>query len=354
MANEEPILLDFSNEKFIENLIHQEFLTDDQAYLKSAINFATKWSSNANVFEFTTSGSTGIPKINLFSRDQVIASIETTASYFNLKKGDNVFICLNTIYTGGKMMLARAMHLGLKVYIVAPSSFPFTDHGNNFYKLAAFVPSQFYTILNSTESESYLRQFQNVIIGGAAVNAELKSKCKRINYCNIYETFGMTETLSHVALKKLSDVSINQPFEALPGIEIDSDENNCLRIKAAVTNNKWIETKDVVEMITDEKFVWRGRFDNIINSGGIKINPEEIENAISAPLKSRGISEFYISSQEDQKLGQKLILVIEGEKTFHNIIEILQDILPEHHAPGKILYHKQFKRTKSGKIIRTI
>ena len=192
------------------------------------------------------------------------------------------------------------------------------------------------------------------MIGGASVNVELRSKCKSINYCNIYETFGMTETLSHIALKVISNISTNQPFKSLPGIEIDSDENDCLRIKGEVTNNKWLESKDVVEMVNDNSFFWRGRFDNIINSGGIKINPEEIENAISLPLKSRGVSEFFITSIQDSKLGQKLILVVEGEETSQDIITILKDILPEYHAPGKIIYQKDFKRTLSGKIIRTI
>ena len=354
MVKEEPTLINFSDEKFIENLKNPGFILDDKSFLFSALSFAKNWYNNEKAFEFMTSGSTGKPKSNSFEKESIISSIETTAKYFNLQKGDNVFICLNTLYTGGKMMIARAIHLGLKAYVVPPSNLPLTQKATNFYKLTAFVPSQLYTILKSPDYENYLKQFQNVLIGGASVNAELRSKCKSINYCNIYETFGMTETLSHIALKVISNVSNNQPFKSLPGIEIDSDENDCMRIKGEVTNNKWFETKDVVEMVNDNSFFWRGRFDNIINSGGIKINPEEIENAISLPLKSRGVSEFYITSIQDSKLGQKLILVVEGEETSQDIITILKDILPEHHAPGKILYQKEFKRTLSGKIVRTI
>ncbi|MBC7387635.1 MAG: AMP-binding protein [Opitutaceae bacterium] len=351
---EEPTLLDFSDEKFINHLKNPEFIPDDKSFLFSALSFAKKWYNDETEFEFSTSGSTGNPKNNLFNKNQIISSVENTAKYFNLQKGDNIFICLNALYTGGKMMMARAIHLKLKAYIVPPTNLPFTQANNNFYKLTAIVPSQLYSILNTSGYENYLKQFENVLIGGASVNAELRSKCRSINYSHVYETFGMTETLSHIALKKISNVYTNQPFEALPGIEVDSDENNCLRIRSEVTNNHWIETKDVVEMVNDNTFIWRGRFDNIINSGGIKINPEEIESVISLTLKSHGVKSFYITSEPNSKFGQKLILVIEGEESSESLLKVLKDILPEHHAPGKILYQKEFNRTLSGKIIRTI
>ena len=354
MNTEQPLLLDFTSVNYSKTLSILNALVADNPYLVPALVFAEEWYSGNESFIFQTSGSTGISKTWPVSKDQIIASVNATNAYFNIKSGDNVFICLNLHYTGGKMMLARALHLGLRAYVVQPSNFPFINTAKEFYKLASFVPSQIFTLFNTENHQEYLNSYQNILLGGAPVNQDLKNKCKSVSYTNIYETFGMTETLSHIALKKLSSVYTDQPFKALPGIEVDSDDRYCLRIRGEVTDHNWLETNDVVDLIDEKQFYWRGRFDNIINTGGIKINPEEIENAIFLKLKSMKHDSFYVSSEADVKFGKRLILVIEGKEIEKNLLLILKDILPEHHAPTKIIYQNEFKRTLSGKIIRTL
>ena len=351
---QQPLLFDFAEKNIPETLERLESLITDNPWLIPVLDFSREWFNSKVQFTFRTSGTTGISKEYIVDRKQIKASVSNTAAFFNLKKGDNIFICLNTAFTGGKMMLARALDIGMKIFIVPPSNLPYTNANEHFYKLTAFVPSQLFTMFNTPEYDQYLGQFRNILVGGAAVNQNIKNKCKGIRYCNIYETFGMTETLSHIALKKISGVYQEQPFEALPDVEIDSDENDCLRIKAAVTGDIWLETKDVVEMPKDNQFYWRGRFDNIINSGGIKINPEEIEKAIFPVLNSSGFENFFITSKSDEKFGQKLILVIEGVETTESILAKLKSFLPENHSPSGIIWQTEIKRTSSGKILRTI
>ena len=354
MASNDLLVLNFSSptiKETIETYLNEAVFTD---FFSSVFTFSLDWLNGKTDFEFQTSGSTGKPKVVKVQKDQIVSSVESTALFFDLKQGDKVFLCLNTNYTGGKMMLARAIHLKLEVHIVPPTNLNLALR--NSYKLASFVPNQLYSIFESGQSDQYLSNFKNILIGGATVNQSLLSKIKPIEGIRVYETFGMTETLSHIALKLLNTDNSTNSFEVLPTVEIKTDEFDCLTVKSKVTNDEWIQTKDIVKLLDSQHFEWKGRLDNVINSGGIKIYPEEMESLIAPILASLNCTrDCFLTSVEDEKLGEKMVLVIEGEELeTENILKTLKQSLPKFHAPFALLFKSQFARTLSGKIIRKL
>jgi O-succinylbenzoic acid--CoA ligase len=241
------------------------------------------------------------------------------------------------------MMLVRAMVLGLEIDFVAPTSRPL-DGVTKSYKFCAMVPLQLESSINR------LNQIETVIVGGAPVSSQLR-KLINSSSTRIFETYGMTETITHVAVRPLNHTDTNSDhnaFEILPDISISQDDRKCLVINAPSISDEPVITNDIVELISEKEFIWLGRYDNVINSGGIKLIPEQIEKKLSALIKSR----FFVSALPDAKLGQKLVLVVEGEN-----IEGLQELifkadLDKFQLPKEIFYVPAFKNTANGKIIR--
>jgi o-succinylbenzoate---CoA ligase len=308
------------------------------------------WESDEEKFEFITSGSTGTPKNIEVTKTQIKASIECTRSTFNLTENDLLFCCLNLNYIAGAMMAFRAIHLKTDLIVVEPSSNPFKEIKKQAYLLEnkriffAFVPLQIEQIISDPESIALLKRAKAILIGGAAINNKIEDFCVS-SPLPFYTTYGMTETLSHVAIRKLNAKS--PYFEALNGVEIAINQENCLKIKAEVTLQNWIQTNDVVEIIDTNKFVLKGRKDLVINSGGVKIHPEIIEKKISNALNLS--QRFFCSGLPDDKLGQKLILVIENDS---NILkkEDFEGILGNFEIPKEIFHLPKFYETGSGKI----
>ncbi|MGB5361483.1 AMP-binding protein [Eudoraea sp.] len=306
-------------------------------------DFLLDWLSADSELTIRTSGSTGIPKGIGLKKRHMVNSARVTGEYFGLEAGDRVLLCLSTRYIAGKMMLVRAMTLGLDLDFVAPSSRPL-DGVNKSYKFCAMVPLQLESSINK------LNQIHTLIVGGATVSAQLLKLIANSN-TKIFETYGMTETITHVAVRPLNHYdpkSNHEAFEILPDITISQDDRKCLVINAPNISDDPVITNDIVELISEKKFLWQGRFDNVINSGGIKLIPEQIEQKLSSLIPSR----FFISALSDIKLGQKLILVVEGDK-----IEGLQEIiskadLEKFELPKEIFYVSAFKNTTNGKIIR--
>lgn len=319
--------------------------------------FCKKWLEGDLYFEFETSGTTsGQTQKRIVKREQIIASVEGTAQFFKLKKGDSAFMCLNPAFTGGIMMLARAVHLGLKLFIVPSTANPLYDlPDNEKITITSFVPYQLFEILNMPEGNRRLAQFGAVLIGGARTTFELIEKLRLTQHTSIYETFGMTETLSHFALRNLMDPKASS-FSVLPTISIRTDEFGCLSVMGAVTENKWLKTNDVVTMLSPKHFVWRGRADNVVNSGGIKIQPEEIEELIAPILTQFGYhGNYFVMGNQDAKLGEKLVLVVEQPLNQPSkLIERMKETLPKHYSPKEIHIVDFIRKTTSGKIIRSV
>lgn len=301
---------------------------------KSIGNFIILWFNDETHLLLNTSGSTGKPKTLYVEKRAMVTSAKATGSFFNLCPNDKILLCLNPDYIAGKMMLVRALELGLDLYYTEPSSSPFLNFDVNF-KFTAMVPLQ---VENSLDN---LRKSKIILIGGAPISNNLRSKIVR-QYFNCYESFGMTETVSHIAIKKCQD----DYFTVLNHINIEKDEKDCLIIYAPFVSNAPIITNDIVEIINKNKFIWKGRFDSVINSGGVKIFPEQLEKKIEDKLNGR----FFIGSIPDEKLGSKVVLVIEGEECF--IDQSIFNEFGNYEIPKKIIFYPKFIETATQKINR--
>lgn len=330
---------------------------DLDLYHQKTVEFCRQWYTGQDVFELKTSGSTGIPKTITVTRQQMIASAAMTKVALNLKPGYNALVCLNTDLIAGKMMLVRGLEIGMQMYITYPDSNPFM-HLQDGVKIdfAAMVPYQIQTILEKSPKKTpVLNSMKALIIGGAAVSESLVKIIQNIQ-TPVYSTYGMTETVSHIALKKLNGSDASEAFTTLPGIKISQDERGCLTIKGQVTNNSTITTNDVVELLNDQQFTWKGRADNIINSGGVKIQLEELELKASRILQRLNISNrFMISGLADKDFGTVVVLLIEGNLSPEikaQLSHLLRTDLHKYETPKEIYYVDFFKETQSGKVDR--
>ncbi|MEW2921930.1 AMP-binding protein [Muricauda sp. ANG21] len=305
-------------------------------------DFILDWTSDNPTIEVLTSGSTGRPKRIALKKEHMVNSAMATGDYFQLRPSQSALLCLPCTGIAGKMMLVRAMILGLHLDYVEPSSTPLSSTNTN-YDFVAMVPLQVQNSLNK------LDDVQTLIIGGAPVDSNLRRKLSEVS-ANVFETYGMTETITHIAVKRIN----NNPklyFETLPNIDIAVDGRECLVIDAPKISEGKIVTNDVVELVGGNQFKWLGRFDSIINSGGVKLIPEEIEKKLNTVIQSR----FFIAGIPDEALGQKLILVIEAPRV--DTTELLKKIkgLPDLHKyeiPKEVYALKSFVETGSGKVHR--
>lgn len=317
------------------NRVAVSYIKEGNEQEKIIFKFLLNWFDNRTFIEVQTSGTTGYPKIIKIEKHFAVASALATGNYLNLKPGDKVLLCLSADYIAGKLMLIRALILGLELDVVETTSSPLQDIKKS-YDFVAMVP------LQVENSMSKLNLVNKLIIGGSEVNSILKSKLINCS-TKVYETYGMTETVSHIAMKSIE----NEYFEALPDVVFSMDNKNCLIVEASKVAEDIIFTNDVVDLISDKQFIWKGRFDNVINSGGIKLHPEQIE----AKIKDKFANRFFITGINDKLLGQKVILIIESEIEI-NINKSVFEILTKYEVPKEIYYIDKFVETKTNKINR--
>ncbi|MFQ6678781.1 MAG: enolase C-terminal domain-like protein, partial [Fidelibacterota bacterium] len=325
-------------------------LWKDDAPIWTDVNlFVAEWLSPGKTMELQTSGSTGEPKILTVQKEWMSNSAQLTGRTFGLKKGETALLCLPMKYIAGKMMVVRALELDLDLKVVEPSSRPLEEIEDT-VGFTAMVPLQLEKSLN------HLYNVKTVIVGGGKVHSQLveklqslpllndpssvlpydrgenkrnypkqlNSSCATANRGNtrgsikdkegfqstkVYETYGMTETLTHVAVKPLNGPNQSEVFTALNGVRFETDERDCLVIYAAMVNPEPVITNDIVELINETSFKWLGRFDNVINSGGVKIIPEVLEAKLAPVMYNR---RFFITGEPDDSLGEKVVLVVEG------------------------------------------
>ncbi len=327
------------------------FTTSDE-YEYTTIKFLKDWLNYKDIFYLQTSGSTSTPKVIEISREQMEASARATIKALKLQSGDRALICINTDMIGGKMMLVRTLVEKFNAYIIPPVSDPFISIPKKFeFDFTAIVPLQLETIMNNAESTARLNKLKAVIVGGAAVSESLKSRLQNLSV-PIYSTYGMTETVSHIALKLLNGTEPSDYFKVFDGIETRVDSRGCLEIKGIVTNNQWVTTNDLVQFHSEREFTWLGRIDNIINSGGIKLQIESIEGKINTILKERNYEgSFFLSKTNDEKLGEALAFYYEGFETLKSeILQLFKKELSKYEVPRYLIFCKNFEYTASGKI----
>lgn len=329
-----------------------DFVKEGLPYEKAIGDFLLDWLNVKDEITVTTSGSTGNPKLLTIKKQHMVHSALATGNFFNLNPGNTALHCLPAKFIAGKMMLVRALILGLELDLVEPSAYPISFL-NTSYDFCAMVPLQ---VQNSI---SQLHTIKTLIVGGAKVSSKLQAKLQDTQ-CNVYETYGMTETVTHIAVKKLNSgsslrggttkQSVEKEFKTLPNISIKTDERNCLVINAPRLTEHPVVTNDMVEITSKNSFKLLGRIDNVINSGGIKLFPELIEEKLAQVIEEP----FFVASKKDDSLGESLILIVEGLPNTDHLKTTIQGIknLDKYEIPKKILSVPQFVTTASGKLLR--
>lgn len=313
--------------------------------------FLVDWFSTSKTLKVLTSGSTGFQKLLNIEKSKMKRSAQMTCDFFNFKEGDSACLCLPVAYISGKMMLVRAIERKMLVNILKPSSKPLIELNTNI-DFCAMTPLQ---VENSLDK---IHLIKNLIIGGAQVSENLKYKISqtlsKTNYTGqIFETYGMSETLSHIALKEIFPNAADY-FTVLDGVDISQDKRGCLIINAPNLTSESLQTNDIVELQDDTHFKFLGRTDFVINSGGVKIFPEILENFLKKELAKESFdNELIYSGNKDEILGQKLVLFIEGKEDLI-IINAIENVQFEKkfHRPKEIVFLEQFPRSENGKILR--
>ncbi len=335
----------FYNKENLLEWVENEAIPSSEEWLKNIGLFLNDWlNPNPHIF-VKTSGSTGKPKSIYMDKQKMIHSALATGDYFDLKPKDKALLCLPANFIAGKMMIIRAMVLDLDLFITSPKGNPFKEI-NEIFDFVAMVPLQVDKII-----DAQMHQIRKLIIGGAAISSKLQQKILKVE-TQCFATYGMTETITHIAVKKLNKINdSNQYYEALKEVEFSLDNRNCLVINAPRVNEDKVVTNDVVRLISPNKFEWLGRWDNVINSGGLKIHPEKIEEKIISLIQQR----HFIYSRKHDTLGEEVILILEGELTKNdqeNIYQQLGNVLTKYEMPRKIFNIRQFLETPNGKLKR--
>lgn len=330
---------------------------------RAAMDFCRRWLSGQAEFTVHTSGSTGAPKPINLRRAQMEASARATAKALGLQAGMGALVCLPVRYIAGQMMLARGLALGLAMTLVEPSSNPLAGlPAEAGFDFTAVVPLQLQTLLDGPAGyRERLNRMAAILVGGAAVSASLEQQVQALA-APVYHTYGMTETATHIALRRLNGPDASPWFHPLPGVEIDTDERGCLRLKGPVTLNHWLQTNDLVQLnishLPPVTFRWLGRWDNVINSGGVKVQVETVETAAGKAWLALGLDErrFFVTGLPDERLGEIVTLAIEGEPLPATqeaaLRTTMAQALPAYEAPRRVVYTARFAETATGKIDR--
>jgi O-succinylbenzoic acid--CoA ligase len=309
------------------------------------------WSLNGKVYTLKTSGSTGMPREVQLDRKLLVWSAEQTKERLKLGS-EKLFCCLPIRKTGGFMQLIRSLHFGWEIKFVNPHLNPFKDTDPDDATLISLTPSQLQNIL--AECPEKLSGFRNILVGGAHIYDDLLLEIEEYNTkhpsITFWETYGMTETASNIALKNLT--LKEKYFTPNKGVEINSVQGH-LSINILPFNLNF-ETTDLA-VVSKGKFKVLGRIDDVINSGGVKIHPAVIEPKIKDILKGLRIDrKLYLASEKDRELGEKAVLVLEGAPITDSnfVLEILKRELPDYQAPKDIAFVDEIEETDTGKIIR--
>ena len=316
------------------------------------------WLTGCEQFTLHTSGSTGTPKPVVLTRRQMAASAAMTGRALGLQPGDTALVNLNVQYIAGVMMLVRGLELGLHLTVAEPTAnpmaaLPTTDSRFDFQ---SYVPLQIKAASQTPEGLALLDTAKAVLVGGAPVSLMLETQLQAVE-SPVYQTYGMTETVSHVALRRLNGLQRRDFYTALPEVSFAQDERGCLVIQAPQLHDAPLVTNDVVELLSAQTFRWLGRADNVINSGGVKVQAETVEAEAGRILAEMGLARrFFVAGVPDARLGEAVTLVLEGGPIGNQqeavVLQGLKDRLPRYHAPAQVIHVPVFVDTPTGKIDR--
>ena len=312
--------------------------------------FIDEWNNDSAYVEVKTSGSTGEPKRMLVEKRRMLNSARITCDFLGLKPGDTALLCMSTDYIAGKMMVVRSIERGLRLIEVEPCGHPLADNyqlSTIHYQLnfAAMVPMQVYNSLQVPEEKERLMAIRHLIIGGGAIDEAMEAELRSFPNA-VWSTYGMTETLSHIALRRISGPEASEWYTPFPTVKLSTNDEGCLVIDAPEVCAQTLVTNDIVELKPDGRFRIRGRKDNVICSGGIKIQIEEVEQALKKYVRVP----YIISKRKDPKFGEIVVLLTEGDTA--QVQTICQQVLPKYHQPKLYLKIDKIPLTETGKPAR--
>lgn len=322
-----------------EDILNSETLP----FANDLSSFLKEWFNDSPHILVQTSGSTGTSKKMLVEKSRMLQSARFTCSFLGLKTRDSALLCMNLKYIGAKMVVIRSLLAGLNLIQVEASGYPLKD--TEATDFAAMTPLQVYNSLQDPEQKEKLRQIRHLIIGGGTIDSQLAKELA--NFPNtVWSTYGMTETLSHIALRPINGEKASEWYIPFKGVTVSLSEEQTLIISAPLVTKEVLKTNDIAEINKKGHFRILGRRDNIINSGGVKIQIEEVESL----LKSGIFTNFIITSAPDPKFGEIVILLVkEGEYTISELKSISQSSLPIYWQPKHIFLIKSIPHTETNK-----
>ena len=307
--------------------------------------FLSEWRNNSPYVEVKTSGSTGEPKRMLVEKQRMRASARITCDFLGLKAGDTALLCMSLDYIAGKMMVVRAIERNLRLIVVEPSGHPLAKPSPCF-TFAAMVPMQVYNSLQVPEERERLKLIKHLIIGGGAIDEAMAEELKAFPN-HVWSTYGMTETLSHIALRRLSGPDASEWYTPFPSVSVSLNEEGCLVIDAPEVCKERLVTNDIAELATNNhSFRILGRKDNVICSGGIKIQTEEVERMLKAHLRVP----YLISKRPDKKFGEVVVLLTEGD--VEEAKTVCEAVLPKYQRPKAYVHVDNIPLTETKKPAR--
>ena len=313
--------------------------------------FLNEWNSDSPKVLVHTSGSTGKPKPMWVEKKKMLNSAHVTCDFLGLKSGDTALLCMPLDYIAGKMVVVRAIERHMRLVCVKPSGHPLASVEATTF--AAMVPLQVYNSLTVPEEKAKLMRIRHLIIGGGAIDADLASELRDFPN-HLWSTYGMTETLSHIALRRLNGPEASEWYTPFDGVEISQDEEDCLVINAPLVHDGVLKTNDRVEMRTDDitgkrQFRVLGRKDNVIDSGGIKIQIEDVERRLKPCLPMP----FMITKAPDRKFGEIVVLLYEGNNLSpDHLLDLCAKALPAYWVPKRFVNVARLPMTGTGKPAR--
>ena len=289
-------------------------------------DFFSEWNNDSDRVLVHTSGSTGKPKPMMVEKKRMLNSARITCDFLGLKPGDSALLCMSLDYIAGKMVVVRSIERHLHLISVSPSGHPLKNidlkdvNGkdvNGEITFAAMVPMQVYNTLQVPEERERLTHIRHLIIGGGAIDASLEKELQALpGNIAIWSTYGMTETLSHIALRRINGAEASEWYQPFDSVKISQTEEGCLVIDAPLVCAETLVTNDIVEIesyiynkVEKTRFRIKGRKDNVICSGGIKIQIEEVEALLKPYLEKP----FMLAKKKDEKFGEIAVLLTEDE-----------------------------------------
>lgn len=335
-------------------------------------DFLQEWNSPSETLLVHTSGSTGKPKPMWVEKQRMLNSAHITCDFLGLRPGDSALLCMSLDYIAGKMMVVRSIERKLRLFSVKPSGHPLSDESlakmvEMDFDFVAMVPMQVYNTLQVPQERERLSRIKHLIIGGGAIDDALAEELRSLPGA-VWSTYGMTETLSHIALRRLNGEEASEWYQPFDSVGLSLNNDGCLVIDAPLVCSEPLVTNDIAEIKQQETsshssdassslktssphvlFRIKGRKDNVICSGGIKIQIEEVENLLRQHLDAP----FLLAKKKDEKFGEIAVLVTESGD-LEGVEAICRQVLPKYWVPRQYLHFDQLPMTETGKPKRAI